>query len=624
MASFGKIKEKVQSLEKDLQRMELIIQDYDERIAAIDEGRDQYASMSDTQKKAEKQKLENEKKLLQSHANSIRSSYKKMEDLIEKREDRSIDISERQSIDNDLNTELKNLQESARKFRSINQGTSLDVWSARFGNVTRRIHNWWYARNNARWLSHKSKVEDRYEHPYGYLISRGGVAAAAIAFSTVLISATMFTAVPLLGPLGMALAIGYGAKVAMTFAATMYNKNRYGGPRLIQKYDFLNGPGSYEENLKNAKAKKETANRVMLNYQMSKQNGMPAKTSSSQVGANNNNNNNNNNNINNSNNINNNNIINTLVEKFNLLTDNSFNNVTDDICQLYDDLNSHRNDLPSDIFTSEKFKKLEKAVEKYRIIKAVRDCNLLSSSSLSDQAISHILVPIYYDAKKIKDELPKDKDFVEKFELLEQIVETFVNNLKSKKQNDDNQQQIDGNQQQIDGDHQQIDDPSRPQVKDYGNINLGIVMPKKKEGLNITHSKNILKKVDSNIATDEGIDRKIEAYNKLFDTPSFFSKKSTERAIAEKIHNGTATPEEVKTVIGALYKSGKDDDFIAESLSGEYDRYIDDMANYYSESEERFAALEKKINDKTANFMEKDVYENIKSNNPDLNTGRSR
>ena len=143
----------------------------------------------------------------------------------------------------ELNSLKENLNTRRKEFNKEYQGGYRDLISSFFGQIDKRIHNKIY-KNNSLWRNKRKRVIDRYDNIGKYFFKN-----CLITSGIVLVPGLISLFVPAIAPYVIgAASLYFGQGVIKTIAA-IYNKARYGGPRLMREYPIVNG---YYANIENS------------------------------------------------------------------------------------------------------------------------------------------------------------------------------------------------------------------------------------------------------------------------------------------------------------------------------------------------------------------------------------
>ena len=145
----------------------------------------------------------------------------KSKDTLTKEEKKDI-----KSLESSLNAKRKD-------YNKRYQGKYRDLLSAYFGQVDKRIHNFVY-KNNSLWRSKNNRVSKRYSNTFGYFIKNAGISALIYVGSGLVLGPLL----PAAFPYALGVAGVYLGQTVVKTVATIYNKIKYGGPRLQRKYDI--------------------------------------------------------------------------------------------------------------------------------------------------------------------------------------------------------------------------------------------------------------------------------------------------------------------------------------------------------------------------------------------------
>ena len=177
----------------------------------------------------EKQKKINELENERQEINNLIAYFSDTNAQIEELESKS-------SLSKEEKDNLKKLRESLdnkrKDYNKKYQGRYRNVLSAYLGQIDKRIHNQIYKNNNL-WRSKNKRVNDRYANIGKYFLKSLGI-TAGIALVPGLVSVF----VPAIAPYILAASSAYFGQSLIKTAAAIYNKVRYGGPKLQREYNI--------------------------------------------------------------------------------------------------------------------------------------------------------------------------------------------------------------------------------------------------------------------------------------------------------------------------------------------------------------------------------------------------
>ena len=182
--------------------------------------------LPDDEKKERIAKIEKERDELISLVNFFSETNKKIDDLSKKD---SLTREERKEI----STLNKSLNTKRKEYNKKYQGKIRDLFSAYIGQVDKKIHNVVY-KSNSFWRNKNRRVSERYQHTFKYFIKNAGI-SALMYFGSGLVLGPL---APAMFPVALGVSAAYLGQTVIKTVAAIYNKKKYGGPRLQRKYDI--------------------------------------------------------------------------------------------------------------------------------------------------------------------------------------------------------------------------------------------------------------------------------------------------------------------------------------------------------------------------------------------------